>query len=84
MKFAGFLAAFDSNIKQSSGLCVPILLQLGHSFRSPLVLLRPPALFPPLVLPPVVAAVVAATCTFVIFFHLCHELCAKIIQCACH
>ena len=68
MKFAVFLAAFAGNIKQSYGLCVPFLLQLGHSLSSPLVLLRPPELFPPPVLLPVVADVVAVARTFFISF----------------
>ena len=63
MKSAGVLAAFSGNMKQSSGLCVPFLLQWGHSLSSPLVLLRPLALFPPPMLPHVMADVVAAART---------------------
>ena len=34
MKFAGFLIAFSGNMKQSSGLCVPFLMQWGGSVSS--------------------------------------------------
>ena len=61
MKFAGFLAAFASNVKQSSGLCVPFFLQWGHSLSSPLILLLPLELFLlPLVFLLVKSAVVAS------------------------